>query len=224
MDANKSKILCPINPLFIRNTFYVPAEFTHMSKDLNEESIVQFFRESTIEQKHVFFKTWFKTNVLLQNQPFLVYSRLFNDETQCVITLISQFLGLDIDKFATEPLLSLLFTISTGHVESEGSSQLRQSCCLKFDEFLAENIHSRLVDFHNTRCFRFQSYLVKMFLFFNEENFQFPEMVLTEEMNRYFSKYMNFLMSKVYNAFSRSNFPEHYHLCKKWCNFLPRKE
>ena len=69
-----------------------------MSKDFNEESIVQFFRESTIEQKQVFSKTCFKPDVLLQNQPFPVDSILFNDETQCVITLLSQFLGLDTNK------------------------------------------------------------------------------------------------------------------------------
>ena len=114
---------------------------------------------------------------------------------------MSQFLGLDTDKYVTESLMSLLFTISTGQVETKGSNQLIHSFYLKFDEFLYENIHSQLLDFHNTRCFRFQSYLVKMFLFFNEENLQFPKMVLTDEMNRYFSKYMKFLMSEVYNVF-----------------------
>ena len=39
MDATKSKILCPISPLVIKNTFSVLIEFTQMSKDYNEESI-----------------------------------------------------------------------------------------------------------------------------------------------------------------------------------------
>ena len=126
---------------------------------------------------------------------------MFTYETHNVIYLMSQFLGLDANKYVTESLMSLLFTISTGQVESEGSSQSSQSCCLKFDELLAKNIHSHIFDFQNTICFMFQTYLVKMFLFFNEENLQFSEIVLTNEMNIYFRKYMNFLMSKVYNAF-----------------------
>ena len=76
-----------------------------------------------------------------------------------------------------------------------------QYSCLKFDEFLAENIPSQLVDFHKTRSFRFQSYLLKIVLSFNEENIQIPEMALTEEMNRDYSKFMNFFMLEVYSAF-----------------------
>ena len=61
--------------------------------------------------------------------------------------------------------MSLLFRIRM--IQSE--SQYSQSLCLKFDEFLDESIHSHLVNFQNTKHFRFQSYLIRMFLFFNEE-------------------------------------------------------
>ena len=101
MDATKSKISCPIIPLVIRNNFFVPVEFTQVSKEFNEESIIWYFMESTIEQKHVFFKTCFNPDILLQNHPFPIDSILFNEETQCVITIISQFLGLDTDKYVT---------------------------------------------------------------------------------------------------------------------------
>ena len=103
--------------------------------------------------------------------------------------------------------MSLLFVLSTFLVEYEESSQLVQTSCLKFDEFLAERIHSQLMDFHKTRTFRFQSYLLKMFLSFNEENLQLPEMILTEEMVKHYTKFMNFLMSKVYNAIFQKKLP-----------------
>ena len=48
---------------------------------------------------------------------------------------------------------------------------------------------------------------MKMFLSFNEENLQLPEMLLTKEMNRDYSKFMNFLMSEVYNAFFQKKLP-----------------
>ena len=40
-----------------------------------------------------------------------------------------------------------------------------------------------------------------MFLFFNEENLQFLEMVLIDEMSRNFGKYMNVMMFEVYKVF-----------------------
>ena len=87
---------------------------------------------------------------------------------------LHRHLGLDTDKYITDPLMSLLFVLSTCPIESDDSSQSVQVSCLKFDEFLAENIHSQLMDFHKTKTFRFQSYLLKMFLSFNEENLQLP--------------------------------------------------
>ena len=63
MDATKSKITCPIIRLVIKNNFSVPIDFTQVSKEFNEESIIQYFRESTIEKKEVLFKTCFKPDV-----------------------------------------------------------------------------------------------------------------------------------------------------------------
>ena len=63
------------------------------------------------------------------------------------------------------------------------------------------------MDLHKTRTFRFQSYLLKMFLSFNEENLQLPEMILTKQMIKDYTKFMNFLMSKVYNAIFQKKLP-----------------
>ena len=110
---------------------------------------------------------------------------------------MSQFLGMDTYRYVIEVLMSLLFKFST----SQYDPQSCQSVSLKFDEFLAESIHSLLVNFHSTKHFMFQSYLFKLFLFFNEENLQLPEMVLTDEINSNLFKYMNFLMAQVYKVF-----------------------
>ena len=42
---------------------------------------------------------------------------LFNEEAQYYVTLASQFLGLDTNGYVTEPLLSLLFFLSTCPIE-----------------------------------------------------------------------------------------------------------
>ena len=97
--------------------------------------------------------------------------------------------------------MSLLLTLSTYLVDSKESSQSLRFSCLKFDEFLAENIHSQLVGFPKIRTFIFLSYLLRMFFPFNEENMQLPEMVITEGINIDYSIFMKFLMSGVYSAF-----------------------
>ena len=111
------------------------------------------------------------------------------------------FLGIDTDKYVTEPLMSLLFTLSSCPIDSEDSSESAQSSCLRFDELLAENIHSQLVDFHQTRTFNFQYFLLNMFVSFNEENLQLTEMTTTDEIRRDYIKFMKFLMSEFYSAF-----------------------
>ena len=113
---------------------------------------------------------------------------------------VESVLRLETKKYITEPLMSLLFVLSTCPIESNEPSQAVYVSCLKFDEFLSENIHCQLMDFHRTKTFRFQSYLLKVFLSFNEENLQLPEMVLTEEMSKDYSKFMNFPMSEIYHV------------------------
>ena len=161
-----------------------------------------------METKEVFFKSCFKPNTHLKKYPFPIDANEFNEETQCVITLMSQFLGMEKYKYVTEPLMSLCFTLRTCPTDSEESSQLAQLSCLKFDEFLAENIHSHLVGFPKIRTFIFLSYLLRMFLSFNEENLQLPEMVITEVINMDYSKFMNFLMSEFYIYFFYKRLPK----------------
>ena len=49
---------------------------------------------------------------------FPIDFNLLNEETQYMITLESQFLGMDSNQFVTEPLLSLIFTLILSQVVS----------------------------------------------------------------------------------------------------------
>ena len=51
MDLSKSTILFPVSPLIIRKTLSLPIEFSQNTKEYNEESIFQCFRESTMERR-----------------------------------------------------------------------------------------------------------------------------------------------------------------------------
>ena len=129
------------------------------------------------------------------------------------------FLGLDTNCYVTESPLSLLFVLTTCLVEFELPGHCFQSCCLKFDEFLAENIRSQLVNFHGTRVFRFQSFLLKMFSSHNEDNLQFPELVITDEMTEDYCKFMNCLMAEIYSIFFQERLPRVLPEMRKHCNF-----
>ena len=65
------------------------------------------FRESNI------FKRYFKPEDESSNPSFPVDASLFNKETKCVVTMLCEFLGLVIDKYIPETLMSLLFILST---------------------------------------------------------------------------------------------------------------
>ena len=122
------------------------------------------YRHATVEIKQYLLVKILKLDVLVENVPFPLDIDLFNEESLCVLSLLCQFLGLDSDRFVLEVLLRLLSRLSLHQLKSDPS----QYFCLKFDEFLAESIHLQLVNFHMTRHFRYHSYLVRMFLFFNE--------------------------------------------------------
>ena len=130
---------------------------------------------------------------------------------------------LDSNGYVTESRLSLLFILSTFPIESELPSQPFQSCCLKFDEFLAENICSQLVNFHDTRVFRFQSFLLKMFLSHNEDNLQFPKLVLKDKMTQNYCKFMNGLMAEIYSIFFQERFPTVFPKMKEALQLSPSK-
>ena len=79
IDAPRSKIIFPGNPLVIRNTFFVPEEFNQKSREYSEKRIVQYFKEAVVEKKEAFFKACFKPNTKLKNYPYLVDDDKFKE-------------------------------------------------------------------------------------------------------------------------------------------------
>ena len=119
--------------------------------------------------------------------------------------------------------MSLLFTLSTCLVDSEESNQSKQSSRLRFGEILAKNIDSQLVDFPKVRTFRFWSFLLNMFVSFNEENMQLPKMEITNEISRNYRKFIKFLMSEFYNAFFKQRIPIILPQMRETSQFSPEK-
>ena len=118
MDVSNTKIHCPVNTLVVQYSLVVPPSFTLHREEFVEEDLIQQFRHASIEEKQPFFFKWFRTNVSLTNQLFPLDISLFNEESQLVISMLSQFLGLDADRFFLELLMSLLFKMSMSQSDS----------------------------------------------------------------------------------------------------------
>ena len=77
-----------------------------------EESVIEMYKHATIEETQAFLLKICKPNVSIENVPFPLDIDLFNEESQCVISPLCQFLGLDSDRLVLDVLLSLLFRLS----------------------------------------------------------------------------------------------------------------
>ena len=200
MDVSRYRLMCPINSLKIQNTLLIPSEFTQMSSEYNEADILHSFQGASNKQKDIFLPTCLKPKIQLSEPSFPIDFDLFNEETQFVITLVIQFLGMDLNQSIIEPLLSLIFTLSTCQTMSRIPNQSSPLVCLQFDKFLAKNINAQLSNLIQSRTFRFQSLLMNMFLSFNDDDLQLPEMVMIKDMHIDYCKFMNSLMAPVYEV------------------------
>ena len=145
----------PIDAPAILKALVVPHEFVQLFQEYKENIIIQFFHESTIEIKEAFMNSCSKPDGKILSLSYPIDLDLFNEESQSYVTMASHFLGLDTNGYVTEPLLSLLFVLSTCPIGPKLLGQSFQSCCLKLDEFLDQNIRSQLVNFNDTRFFRY---------------------------------------------------------------------
>ena len=77
--------------------------------------------------------------------------QVFQDSVKPFFALLSQILGLDNHKQVQEVMVSLVYKLS----QSESANQ-----DINFDGFLAESIHSQLMNFHVEKAFIDQTLLL----------------------------------------------------------------
>ena len=65
MDSAKSKIICPVNALVVRDSLTIPPNFTQNREEFSEEELIQSFKHDTIEKKKPFFSKCFRSDVSL---------------------------------------------------------------------------------------------------------------------------------------------------------------
>ena len=84
-----------------------------MSSEYNEGDILRFFHRYLNEQKHSFLRAHLNPKNQLSNPFFPIDFDMFNEENQHIINLARMGLGMELNQFITEPLLSLIFTLSS---------------------------------------------------------------------------------------------------------------
>ena len=92
------------------------------------------------------------------------------------MSLVSQILGLDNDNQINEVILGLLLSVGSFDPESHSTR------CFNLDEYLAEVIHTQLVEFPKVRFFRNQSYLQNMMLCSNVLEFLFLSTMFSPDL------------------------------------------
>jgi hypothetical protein len=120
-------------------------------------------------------------------------------EVQWVCSPLSQILGLDNDKHVVEVMLGFLLAF----FQSDSSL----SVCISFDQFIADNIHKQLVNFHSVRHFGYYTHLLKIFLETNKREFLEATFISTKCKRITLLIFINKVMSRVYNLIFNTNLP-----------------
>ena len=88
-----------------------------------------------------------KSGQTVESLSFPYDVNIFKEDVQLVLSLLSQILGLDNDKFAIEVMSEIIMKVNM-----LDSSQI---VFLNFNESLAKVIHDQLVNFHALKHFHY---------------------------------------------------------------------
>ena len=119
---------------------------------------------------------------------------IFKEEVQLVMSLVSQVLGLDDDTHINKVILGFLLSIGLTDHESHSSH------CFNLDEYLAEVIHTQLVEFPKVRFFRYQSYLLNMIFCSNVLKLFFLSTIFSPNLPKQINmlEFVNTIMVEIY--------------------------
>ena len=73
------------------------------------------------------------------------------------------------------------------------------------------------------RVLIFQSFLLRLFLYYNEDNSQAPGLVITDDMTKNYYEFMNFLMEEIYDILFQERLPRVFPEMKEMLQLSPSK-
>jgi hypothetical protein len=124
---------------------------------LNEFISAKCFRELKLEERVTLLQSYLCRKLDVPDDNVVIESNLFPEVSQKIISMISAILGKINDSTVDEFVLGIMvsiFLITTKPLTR-----------FNYAQFLADQIHYQLSEFESLRCFRYQSYLVHLFLF-----------------------------------------------------------
>jgi hypothetical protein len=140
---------------------------------LEEHTLEAKYQELSQSDKEILLGNLLAPNTPLPTTPPPFKSDMFPEITRKDLAIIFQILGYDHDRVVDEAILGLFSLLWPP----------TSMTLLKFDYFqlLEEFMQAQLENFHSTRSFRYQSYLVYLILSQNHPYFEAWGMKITDE-------------------------------------------
>lgn len=153
MSSDATRVVISITPESIASMLRFPQEATMAEWD--EEQMRALYLAQTTEAQQQFLMGILKEKKLIVGSPYPIDS--FTSAAIMTISMITQVLGLSSAFSATETHLgALLFLYSAKEAGHERH--------VNFCKQLSEDIDQELQNFHLSRTFRYQAYLIHLFL------------------------------------------------------------
>jgi hypothetical protein len=127
------------------------------SEILNEIVLAKCFRELKPEDRVSLLQSYLCKNLDVPTDNVVIESSLFPEIPRKIISMISIILGKDNDLVVDEFVLGIMVSICP--ITTKPMTKFN------YAQFLVDQIHHQLSDFESLRNFRYQSYLVHLFLF-----------------------------------------------------------
>ena len=99
----------------------MPNIFPEYTEALSEETLVQVYRECKSEIKNVFLTEILKDGHVVESLSFTVDVRLFQEEVQLVLSILSQILVYDDDKSVTGVMIGFVLNTNLSKLEKTKS-------------------------------------------------------------------------------------------------------
>ena len=161
------------------------------------------YRECMFEIKNAFLKKILKFDHVVDSISFPVDVHFFQEEVQLVFSILSQILGYDDDKSMTKVIIGFMLRKHLPEPE------INQVCVFGVDKFLNTTIHFQLAYFSKLRDFRYQSYLLNMFLCSNVSELHFINIIFFPEVPGKINmfEFVNKIMVEVFKIFFDEKLP-----------------
>jgi hypothetical protein len=110
VNKRRSKVMCRVESLSIRESLDIPKSFSAIFEPFSEEKMIRVYRECPSEVQDLVLQTIIKPEHFSEGLSLPMDVNIMVIEVQWVCSLLSQILGLDNDKYVVEVMLSFLRT------------------------------------------------------------------------------------------------------------------